>query len=527
MLMKEEKLTKKNNKKGKKKIIIIITIILLLIIIIGGVYFLLFNKKNETKTIQVESNKVESPYAISGNSLEDFDLYFLQLENVKRNKVYSPLSIKYALEMLEEGANGETKEQISNIIGKYKAKKYENSENMSFANAMFIKDSYKESVKDKYLNTLLNKYNAEIMYDSFETPDKINSWISDKTFKLINNLIDDVSKENFVLVNALAIDMEWINKIQRESGIYDVKFKHENFSKSVYPLSLVEYHQLDFKDYTKKAKSAEIGAVANKYDIVNELGEDKIRETVGAAYEKWLANDAAQESCNPGEDPDVNTYLDQYIKELNTGYKEISSSTDFYFYDNDDVKAFAKDLKTYNGLTLQYVGIMPKKENLDEYVKNTNSKKLNKIIENLKSIELQNFEDGMITEIEGYIPMFNMDYKLNLKSDLNKLGVTNVFDSNKADLSKLTSEKAYIDDVSHQANIEFSNDGIKASAATTIGGAGAGGCGFEYSYEVPVKKINLTFDNPYLFFVRDKSTGEVWFTGTVYEPVEWEASPSY
>lgn len=24
----------------------------------------------------------------------------------------------------------------------------------------------------------------------------------------------------------------------------------------------------------------------------------------------------------------------------------------------------------------------------------------------------------------------------------------------------------------------------------------------------------------YLFIIRDKSTGEVWFTGTVYEPIE-------
>ena len=60
------------------------------------------------------------------------------------NKLYSPLSIKYALEMLAEGANGESKEQISNIIGTYNAKKYTNSSNMSFANALFIKNSFKK-----------------------------------------------------------------------------------------------------------------------------------------------------------------------------------------------------------------------------------------------------------------------------------------------------------------------------------------------------------------------------------------------
>ena len=142
-------------------------------------------------------------YRLSGNSLENFDLRFLQLENEKKNKIYSPLSIKYALEMLKEGANGEAKEQISNIIGTYSSKKYINSENMSFANALFIKDSFKNSIKDSYVSTLSSKYNAEVVYDSFKTPNVLNSWVNNKTFKLIDSIADDISSEDFILVNAL------------------------------------------------------------------------------------------------------------------------------------------------------------------------------------------------------------------------------------------------------------------------------------------------------------------------------------
>ena len=102
------------------------------------------------------------------------------------------------------------------------------------------------------------------------------------------------------------------------------------------------------------------------------------------------------------------------------------------------------------------------------------------------------------------------------------LGIKDVFNSNKANLSRLTKEKgAYIDSINHKTNIEFSNDGIKAGAATKISYGGDTSCPrFTYYYSVPVKKIDLTFDNPYLFIIRDKSTGEVWFTGTVYEPIE-------
>ena len=40
-----------------------------------------------------------------------------------------------------------------------------------------------------------------------------------------------------------------------------------------------------------------------------------------------------------------------------------------------------------------------------------------------------------------------------------------------------------------------------------------------------VKEIDLTFDKPYMFIVRDVKTGEVWFTGTVYEPLNIEDEP--
>ena len=104
---------------------------------------------------------------------------------------------------------------------------------------------------------------------------------------------------------------------------------------------------------------------------------------------------------------------------------------------------------------------------------------------------------------------------------LQKLRITNVFDENKADLSNLTSSDAYITDAKHKSNIEFSNEGIKASSATFIGGAGNIVGGFDYIYDVPVEKIDLTFDKPYMFLIRDKESNEIWFMGTVYEPYEY------
>lgn len=477
--------------------------------------------QEDKEEVEVECNDVAMPATISGNAIEDFDFTFLKIENQKGNKVYSPISIKYALKMVEEGTNGASKNQISNLIGSYNVKKYTNDNNLSFANGLFVKNSYREFIKDSYVDTLLNKYTAEVIYDSFATPDILNNWVSNKTFKLINDIAGDISGEDFVLVNALAIDMEWVNKLQADNEDYNIYYAHRDFSKYIPAFQGNGYRYLEFGDSNQAVKSLEIGAVINRYDIVNELGEENIRSTVKQAYEKWLS-DGAPESCiGVDNELDVETYVSNYMKEINVGYNDISSSTDFYFYTDDEVKVFAKDLKEYNGMTLQYVGIMPKNDSLDSYIENIKASNISYLINNLKSIKLENFKEGVITEITGAIPMFSFEYELQLKNDLKKLGITNIFDAKQADLSNLVTENASIDDVAHKTNIEFSNEGIKAAAATTIMGAGAGDCGYDYIYEVPVETIDLTFDNPYLFLIIDKDTKEAWFTGTVYEPIEY------
>ena len=62
---------------------------------------------------EYEIEKEGKSYKIVDNSLGDFDIRFLQTDNDRENKVYSPLSIKYALQMLSEGADGNTKKEIN------------------------------------------------------------------------------------------------------------------------------------------------------------------------------------------------------------------------------------------------------------------------------------------------------------------------------------------------------------------------------------------------------------------------------
>lgn len=271
----------------------------------------------------------------------------------------------------------------------------------------------------------------------------------------------------------------------------------------------------------------EIIASINNYDIVKEIGEANIRETVKNEFKKWaksISEEAFKQEFNKdltdsNIEEEANKYLETYIPAINSNYKRVDYTTDFSIYVDNNIKVFAKDLKEYNGTTLQYIGIMPTTEDLDNYIKNIDEAEIDNIINKLKDLKVENFKSGVVTKITGYIPKFKFEYDLNLKKDLQQLGITNVFEEGKANLTGICDDKdTYITDAGHKANIEFTQDGIKAAAATWIGGAGAGSS-FDYLYDVPVEEIDLTFDKPYMFLIRDKEDGTIWFVGTVYEPL--------
>ena len=533
----------KDKGKGGKKGIIILLVFLALLGIGFGVYYFI-NKNTESTKVDTNTKKYKSEYRISSNGLENFDLYFLKLENEEKNKVYSPLSIKYALEMLGEGAGGDSKKQIDAVIGDYKAKSYPNSEHMSFANAMFIRNSFKENVVENYTNNLSSKYGADILYDEFSSAQPMNNWVKQKTFNLIDDFFqdDDVVQSDFILTNALAIDMNWNYAIHCAYGstapclkeLYGIGYAHEKLdddSKTSYGVTEVPYtHEEDFygSEYEKRKnefngkennKGAFVLADFNKYDIIKELGEDKIREIIRPEYEAWLQTADGKSS---GSTTNVDEYVNEFINSLKGNYGKGATSTDFLLYEDDNVKEFAKDLKEYDGVTLQYVGIMPKNEKLTDFIKNSNKDSLNKLIGGLKEVKIDNFEEGYATRIRGFIPFFKFEYELKLIEDLQELGIKDVFDSKKADLSGMlkSTNGEYIGEASHKATIEFSNDGIKAAAVTSFGGLGSvGGPYFEHLFKVPVKDIDISFDKPYMYIVRDKDSGEVWFTGTVYEGI--------
>ncbi|NLG16200.1 MAG: serpin family protein [Fibrobacter sp.] len=114
------------------------------------------------------------------------------------------------------------------------------------------------------------------------------------------------------------------------------------------------------------------------------------------------------------------------------------------------------------------------------------------------------------------IPKFSFTSRIKLIPVLKQLGINGIFDSDNHDLSEIalysgTEEKVplYITNFNHIAGIKTDEEGTEAYAATvSISGVGA---------SAPPED-NITFDRPFVYFIRAGQNGLVLFAGVVNNP---------
>lgn len=145
-------------------------------------------------------------------------------ENPGRSFVISPLSAYYALSMAASGADGETLKQLENALGgelsevEQRVAEYTESltrslgsTSLSVANSIWTDASFE---LDEDISEVMERvYSAE----RFELPSdpagavkKINSWVSDKTNRLIPKLLDELpANTSMLLMNALYMNAKW------------------------------------------------------------------------------------------------------------------------------------------------------------------------------------------------------------------------------------------------------------------------------------------------------------------------------
>lgn len=191
----------------KNKKLITIGIVLLCVILLCAGYYMY-----RVLFIRSEQPTPENPSEVPKVETTDYNMKIIKEinENEDKNYLISPYSIEMAFSMLRDGTDGRTREEIENLIGNREINMLKVPGKVNVANGVFINQKYKDDVLSSYYDIVKNKYKSEIIYDEFKTPITINNWVKKETYQMIPKLFDRLSQEDLlVLVNALAIDVEW------------------------------------------------------------------------------------------------------------------------------------------------------------------------------------------------------------------------------------------------------------------------------------------------------------------------------
>lgn len=122
--------------------------------------------------------------------------------------------------------------------------------------------------------------------------------------------------------------------------------------------------------------------------------------------------------------------------------------------------------------------------------------------------EATDFEDGIYGEVQWSVPKFDVSSDLDLKPTLERLGMTDVWDQERADFSPLTDLKpVWLDQAKQIARVQVGEQGVEAAAVTLL---------LDSAGSAPPEDCRLcimNLDRPFLFIIR--AEGVTLFAGVV------------
>ncbi|XP_020348467.1 leukocyte elastase inhibitor isoform X2 [Oncorhynchus kisutch] len=112
------------------------------------------------------------------------------------------------------------------------------------------------------------------------------------------------------------------------------------------------------------------------------------------------------------------------------------------------------------------------------------------------------------TEVIVHLPKFKLEEDYELNEPLTQLGMKDVFEGGRADLSGMNGEGGlFLSTVAHKAFVEVNEEGTEAAAAT------AGIIAF-----CMIREEHFTADHPFLFFIRHNKSKSILFLGRFSSP---------
>ena len=117
------------------------------------------------------------------------------------------------------------------------------------------------------------------------------------------------------------------------------------------------------------------------------------------------------------------------------------------------------------------------------------------------------------------LPKFKLEYGLKMNNVLKALGMAVAFDGGQADFTRMLVEggaypgNLFIDKVKHKTFVQVDEEGTEAAAVTMVE------MGFT---SIGPSSIIMRVDRPFIFVIRERTSGALLFMGKIVEPV-WDA----
>ncbi|XP_055962966.1 serpin B12 [Sorex fumeus] len=136
-------------------------------------------------------------------------------------------------------------------------------------------------------------------------------------------------------------------------------------------------------------------------------------------------------------------------------------------------------------------------------------KELEQSITYEKLMAWSNSENLSEERVAVSLPQFTLEDSYDLNSILQDMGITDIFDETKADLTGISpNPNFYLSKVIHKTFVEVDENGSEAAAAS-------GAVGMEKSSP---SWVTFNVNHPFLFFIRHKKTQTILFYGRVLSP---------
>ncbi|XP_061492785.1 glia-derived nexin [Rhineura floridana] len=350
----------------------------------------------------------------------------------KDNVVVSPHGIASVLGMLQLGADGKTKKQLTTVmrysvngVGKVLKKinkaivSKKNKDVVTIANAVFAKSGLKLEVP--FVSRNNEVFQCSVKSVDFEdqntATNTVNQWVKNETKGMIDNVLSpdalDSELTRLVLVNAVYF-----------KGLWKSRFQPENTKKRTFN------------------------------------GAD------GKSYQVPMLAQLSVFRCGTTSTPNDLWYN---IIEL-----------------------------PYHGESVSMLIALPTESTTP----------LSAIIPHISTKTIQSWMTTMVQKrVQVILPKFTAESETDLKEPLRELGIRDMFEHSKANFAKITrTGNIHVSQILQKAKIEVSEDGTKASAATTA---------------ILIARSSppwFVVDRPFLFFIRHNPTGAVLFMGQVNKP---------